>query len=647
MFALTVNFHSPRAYKYIREKFNNNLPNKRTIQKWYANCNVSGAGICKQSLDILAHKADELKSTGTEPICALIFDEMAIKKHLQWSCVQKKFVGTISHGFRPESTDVPLAKEALVFMVNGINFNITIPLAYYFIKRLKSDEKIVLLKSIISAIRSCGVRVLSLTFDNLADNILMCRLIGSNVKDEDNYEPYFYLPGDERKIYLIIDPCHILKLARNILGNNKIMYYGDGKIGWNFFESLEELRINGNLRHIHKMTKKHMQYTKFKMNVRFASETLSNSVADSMQMLMRLGQDGFAECSTTIQYIRYINDAFDIMNTKDTEKENVFKQAINPKNEEAVFTFFNKLIDYLKQLRFADGTRIISTPCRAAFRGFIINAINFKCIYEELVKSDLLSCLPTFKFSQDHLESFFGRIRSLPGCNDNPTVEQFGGAFRKLVVCNEIRCAEEGNCEDELKLTILDVSSRGKSITHEATSDSNVEDIDETANIDRLNEIQSTYKSNNLIKTSIAHIADLIERRIEKGGRFECGDCRDIFSDNEKLNDTFATGLHSTPCQSTFDLCETAEKYVRNLSLDFNYTFENAMSDIFVEFDSQTAYSRTDFEGHENHKDYILKFIATEYVNISATYIAKTITINEQKMLLRNKFRKLLHFANE
>lgn len=224
-------------------------------------------------------------------------------------------------------------------------------------------------------------------------------------------------------------------------------------------------------------------------------------------------------------------------------------------------------------------------------------------------------------------------------------MEQFGAAFRKLVVCNEIRCAEKSNCEDELELTILHVSSRRKSITDEVGSDSNIGDIDEPANIERLNEIQGTFKSNNLIKMSIAHIADTIERRIEKLGRFECGDCRDIFSDNEKLSDTFTTELKSIPCQSTFDICETAEKYVCNLSYDFNYTFDNAMSDILREFDSQTAYSKTNFEGHETHKDYIVRFIITEYVNISATYLAKTITLKEQKLLLRNKYRKLVHLA--
>lgn len=647
MFALTLHFHSPRAYKYIRDKFNNNLPCKRTIQKWYANCNVSRTGICEQSLEILAKNAAKLKSTGVEPVCALIFDEMALKKHLQWSCMQKVFLGPINYGFRPESSEVPLAKEAIVFMVNGFNFNTTLPLAYYFINRLNAEEKVVLLKNIITAIRNCGVRVLSVTFDNLADNFAMCRLLGSNVRDADNYKPYFSLPGDERKIYLIIDPSHLLKLARNILGNNKIMYYGDGKIDWNFFESLEELRIDGTLRHTHKMTKKHLQYTKFKMNVRIAAETLSNAVADSMQTLMNLGEKNFENCSSTIQYIRFINDAFDIMNTKNTEKDNIFKQAINPENEKAVFAFLGTLIDYLKQLRLSDGTMIISSKKRAALRGFIINAINFKCIYEEYVKSNLLSCLPTFKFSQDHVESFFGRIRSMPGCSDNPTVEQFGAAFKKLTVCNEIKCAEKSNCEDELELTILNVSSRRKSFTDEDGSDSHVGNIDEPVDVERLHVIQSDFKSNNLTKMSIAHIADIIEHRIEKSGRFKCGDCKDIFSDNDKLSEIFVTELKGIPCQSTFEICETAEKYVWNLSLDFNYTFGKAMNDILGAFDSQTAYSKTNFEGHETHKEYILRFIITEYVNISATYLAKTITLKEQKLLLRNSFRKLLQLNGE
>lgn len=358
-FALTLYFYSPRAYKYIREKCWNHLPHHSTIRKWYANSSVSGArGFCNQSFEILTDHANKLKTGGTEPVCSLIFDEMAIRKHLQWSTSQKNFLGQISYGFRPDCADVPLATNALVFMLNGINFDMTLPVAYYFI---------------------------------------------------------------------------------NWRGKNKVLVDGDKQnIKWEYFESLESLRVRNDLSHVHKLTRKHIRYKNSIMKVRVACETLSNSVANSMEGLMEKGYKQFANSTATIRYIRCINDCFDIMNTKDIKNENKFKNALNPENKSEVFAFFEHLSGYLQQIKFPKGQYVFDSPVRTAFRGLIINVANFKSIYEEYVESNLQPFLPTFRFSQDLLESFFGRIRSLPGCNDNPTVEQFCASFKKIVVCNEI-----------------------------------------------------------------------------------------------------------------------------------------------------------------------------------------------------------------
>jgi len=35
-FALTLNFYSAAAYKYVRQVFNNCLPHPSTLRKWYA-----------------------------------------------------------------------------------------------------------------------------------------------------------------------------------------------------------------------------------------------------------------------------------------------------------------------------------------------------------------------------------------------------------------------------------------------------------------------------------------------------------------------------------------------------------------------------------------------------------------------------------
>lgn len=257
MFALALYSYSPAAYKYMRELFSNNLPHKSTLQKWYANSSVSGeAGLCQQSFEILNQKVEELKAKEIQPICSLIFDEMAIKKHLQWSNTKKTFLGQINYGFRADNLELPIANNALVFMLNGINFDMTLPLSYFFINSLKTDEKVALLKKVVATVTKCGVRVLTVTFDGLRSNFTMCESLGANF-DVKKFEPYFNLPGDDRKIYIILDPSHVLKLVRNTIGNNKVLVDADNsKIESKFFEKLEELRVKQDFTHVHKLLTK-------------------------------------------------------------------------------------------------------------------------------------------------------------------------------------------------------------------------------------------------------------------------------------------------------------------------------------------------------------------------------------------------------
>lgn len=307
------------------------------------------------------------------------------------------------------------------------------------------------MKEVLSEVQKRGARVLTVTFDGLSSNFTMCEALGANLdmKDMSKVKPYFSLPGDRHKIYIIADPSHILKLARNTIGNNAVLTDDTGmEIQWKHFVNLENLRAQQDFAHSHKLTKRHIIYKNHKMNVRLAAETLSNSVADSMESLRNKGINDFSDSSPTIRFIRFIDKGFDIMNTTCAQNNNLFKRAIDADNKEEIFSFFTELIAYLSQIKFNTGAFVIRSKSRAAFRGFVVNAINLKAIYEDCIESGALESLQTYRFSQDHLESFFGRIRMGPGCGDNPTVQQFCAAFAKVVICDEIESSESANCLD-------------------------------------------------------------------------------------------------------------------------------------------------------------------------------------------------------
>ena len=77
-FAITLNFYSPKAYKYVRSNFSNCLPHPKQLQKWYQS--VSGApGFSKDALSVMGQMAQD----SAIPRCLLI-DEMAIRQHVQY-----------------------------------------------------------------------------------------------------------------------------------------------------------------------------------------------------------------------------------------------------------------------------------------------------------------------------------------------------------------------------------------------------------------------------------------------------------------------------------------------------------------------------------------------------------------------------------
>lgn len=387
------------------------------------------------------------------------------------------------------------------------------------------------------------------------------------------------------------------------------------------------------------------------MNVRLAVETLSNSVANSMQFLMDRNYEEFSNAAATIKFVRVMNDIFDVMNSKRLLDTNSLKSALNPLNQKAIFDFFENARKYLQSLKLPDKNEVISSNKRTAFRGFIINMINIKSMYEECVETGLMNCLPTFKFSQDHVESFFGRIRSKGGYNDNPTVEQFCSAFRRIVINNEITSSELSNCKDSLN--ILYVSSRRPKLAPvQSSAHEQLPEYDEfLANIQHVagkEEIDScNYLLDNLEDTSIAHTAGWIENKIETSGCFLCTECVNVFHDNDQVNDGIKTAKSQSPCRTTYKICGIAHRHVKVFETNKKFNYNKLLSNVMMEIDFKTAYSKTNFEGHESHKYYFIKTIVEEYIRAQANYIAKRVTLVEQKKMLRSKLKKLVHFHNQ
>lgn len=81
-------------------------------------------------------------------------------------------------------------------------------------------------------------------------------------------------------------------------------------------------------------------------------------------------------------------------------------------------------------------------------------------LYSRFVENNIINYIRMYKLSQNHLELFFGQIRSQGGHNNNPTAKQFRSAYRKLVIrINNIQSFNTGNCIPLEHIDILHYSS--------------------------------------------------------------------------------------------------------------------------------------------------------------------------------------------
>lgn len=147
-------------------------------------------------------------------------EEKVFLKNIQWRDAYKKFLGQVNIGGSEDELNV--ASNVIVFMINGLNRHINVPIAYYFINSLNATQKHALLHEIITSITKCGVKLIGVTFDGLVSNIAACELFGATFS-QGNFQPHFQNPFDESKIFVFLDPPHMTKLARNCLASLDVM----------------------------------------------------------------------------------------------------------------------------------------------------------------------------------------------------------------------------------------------------------------------------------------------------------------------------------------------------------------------------------------------------------------------------------------
>jgi DNA transposase THAP9 len=631
-FALNLHFFSPAAYSYVRKVYNSALPHPETIASWYRTMEAN-PGFTDESFKMLALK---VKHNQEKPLyCNLAIDEMGIRKAECYDPSTKKMFGRVSVPGTDEDLNLELASNAFVFLLVSVEENWKLPVGYFLINSITAQQKASLVEICIKKIMSVGIKVLGLTFDGLAANLAMSNLLGCSIdtRNLDAMRPYF-LVGDQ-PISVFYDAVHMVKLVRNTFGDYKILRDCDNEIiDWKYITLLHNLQEKEHMFLENKLGTKHVNFKHHKMRVKLATQLLSKSVADSLEFCRdQLKLSSFADCGATVRFLRMFNDVFDLLNSR-TMRATGFKKPLNTENIVEGLKLMDNAIEYISQLTHSDKGKkklLLDSGRKTGFLGSIVCLKSTKFLFDNFIKTGKLQNLKLYRFSQDHIEMFFGAIRAKGGFNNNPNAMQFKGAYRRILIhLDTDSILKSGNCIPLESLEILNVSSWNKpvkKINNENDTENSCEaslDLTYPEIIAKLEMSEMSEFANQIV----IYIAGKVVQKLVNC--IQCQQCRDYLV-QPCIQSSFVAFKRQEifPSEDVIKLCNITERMFRYFSDEPKNAFkkiENAVFEYFVGIDLFGVNASHDYNDNDdlnNHKILLMKSVVNDYLDVKFHFKSK------------------------
>lgn len=658
-FAATLHFYSAKAYDYVRETFQLALPHPQTIRKWYSSVSAD-PGFTSASFTALKSHVAEKKKEGKATVCSLMLDEMYIHK-------QTEFDGDQIHGYvdigAGEMENV-VATQALVFMVVAVNESWKIPIAYFLISSMNGEERANLVRESLIRLHEVGVRVVSLTCDGPSQNFSMIRELGAKL-DIMDMRSYFFHPVDHtQKVHVLLDPCHMLKLLRNVFSTVEVLVREDGQqIRWQYIEELHKLQEKEGLRLGNKLKMAHIQWRNQKMKVHLAAQLFSSSIAAALEYCeQHLKYPQFSGCAATAHFLRTVDSAFDVLNSRNPLGKG-HKAPIKPGNKECAKIILKETESLLRGLKIKGKddrfVHVHATQKKTPIYGFIACCRSVMAIYEDLVEQPTAPCryLLTYKLSQDHLELFFSAIRARGGYNNNPNVRQFRGAYKRLLVRHQVKKGT-GNCLLRDSTAILDSTPACVNIARRVDVESVEVLVPEDDTFSDLPDVNylSEYK-----EAAISYITGFIVKKMKQ--KITCLPCSQALTSDESVHPFLALkdrGGLQKPSLGITAVCHATERCFQHLlkasegkAPHRRGTTQTVVTQVLSDCAEKNLFPQLhshmfDMCVEANHVHVLVKMASAWYCKVRLNHIARQETdkIKEGK-IVRKKLSKLIHFYGD
>ena len=283
--------------------------------------------------------------------------------------------------------------EALVFLLVGTRSHWKCPIAYFSADKKSAKDEAKLVSTSLEKAAQAGLKVWSVTADGTAVNLRTFQLLGCHFDGSYNeMTTSIILPFTNEEVFTILDPCHMLKLARNALAHLETIVGGDGNtIKWFYIEELEKFYEVEGFSLSNKLSSNHLQFQNHKKNVRLAAQTLSASVADAIKFLDKPTHlPNFCDGHSTVKFIRTIDRLFDMMNSRNPIAKG-FKTPLRPNSKDTWKEILMPTARYLFSLKTTTPSgQLLSTSRRKTFViGFVA------CIKSTILMATQMFSFPT------------------------------------------------------------------------------------------------------------------------------------------------------------------------------------------------------------------------------------------------------------
>ncbi|OXB84099.1 UNVERIFIED_CONTAM: hypothetical protein H355_012217 [Colinus virginianus] len=365
--------------------------------------------------------------------CALMVQDVSLQKCQEWDLQTQRVTGFVDLGAGSlDADEAPLASEAVVIMAAGISSPWRAPLGYFFVSSVTGCLLAQLLRQAISKLNNIGVTVLAVTSGATACGADTARALGVRISPQRIRCAFHHPPSSAHCIAYFFDVYHALQLIRNALQYFQKVQWLSDTVQWQHVVELATLQKEKLLgpRSGHPVSEETYQ-----LKVNLAAQLFSESVADALEHLQKLGLASFQNCGGTVKFLRTISRLCDVFCGRGSYGSRM-KGPLLAGNYNKISPLFHEAKTFFVTLTDSMGRYIIKSKRRLGFLSFLLNAESLKWLYSNPVIQESAPShrLLTSAFSLDPLERFLQVLQQACGAgNGNPTCATFQAAYHKVL----------------------------------------------------------------------------------------------------------------------------------------------------------------------------------------------------------------------